>query len=69
MEWKFELPDGSYYVSNIQYYFEHVIKKHKTVTDSLSVSIYVNETEGNIICTTKIEYYLHLLTAERMKLL
>ena len=24
---KFELPDGSYYVSDIQNYFEHILKK------------------------------------------
>ena len=25
---KFELPDGSYSVSNIQNYFEYILKKH-----------------------------------------
>ena len=30
---KFELPDGSYPVLDIQYYFENIIKKHETVTD------------------------------------
>ena len=25
---EFELPDGLYSVSNIQYYFEHILKKH-----------------------------------------
>ena len=27
---EFELPNGSYSVSGIQYYIEHIIKKHKT---------------------------------------
>ena len=26
---KFELPDGSYSVLNIQYYFEYILKKHR----------------------------------------
>ena len=34
---EFELPDGSYSVSNIQDYFEHNIKKHETLTDNSSV--------------------------------
>ena len=29
---KFQLPDGSYYVSDIQDYIEFIIKKHKTLT-------------------------------------
>ena len=29
---EFELPDGSHYVSDIQDYFENIIKKYKTVT-------------------------------------
>ena len=29
---EFELPDGSHYVSDIQNYFENIIKKYKTVT-------------------------------------
>ena len=32
---KFQLLDGSYSVSNIQHYFEYIIKKHEIVTDNL----------------------------------
>ena len=32
---EFELPNGSYSVSDIQDYFEYIIKKHEPVTDSL----------------------------------
>ena len=39
---KFELPDGSYSVSNIQDYFEYVLKKHGKDIDKPSVQIYVN---------------------------
>ena len=29
-----KLPDGSYSFSNIQYYFEYIIKKHETIADN-----------------------------------
>ena len=31
---KLELPDGSYSVSDIQDYFQYIIKKHEAVTDN-----------------------------------
>ena len=36
---KFELPDGSYSISDIQYYFEYILKKHGENTDKPSVQI------------------------------
>ena len=45
---EFELPDASYSVSDIQNYFEHIIKKHETVTDNSSITIYVNKIENGI---------------------
>ena len=39
----FEWPDGSYSVSDIQDYFEYIIKKQKTVTDNTSIKLYVNK--------------------------
>ena len=45
---EFELPDGSYCVSDIQDYFEYIIKKHETVTDNPSIMIYVNKIENRI---------------------
>ena len=50
---KFELPDGSYSVSNIQDYFEYIFKKHGENIDKPSVKIYVNKIENRI--TFKIE--------------
>ena len=32
---EFELSDGSYSVSDIQDYFEYIIKKHDAITDNL----------------------------------
>ena len=39
---RFELPDGSYSVSDIPGYFEYILKKHGEDIDKLSVQIYVN---------------------------
>ena len=66
---EFELPDRSYSVSDIQNYFEYIIKKHETVTDNTSIKIYVNKIEIRITFTIKTGYYLKLLTPETMKLL
>ena len=65
----FELPDGSHSVSDIQKYFEYIIKKHETVTDNPSLMIYVNNIENRITFKTKTRYYLELLMPETMKLL
>ena len=62
---KSELPDGSYSVSNIQDYFEYILKKHGENVDNPSIRIYVSKTEDRI----KNGYYLELLTADTMKLL
>ena len=66
---KFELPDGSYTVSDIQDYFEYTLKKHGEKTDSPSIRIYVNKIENRITFKIKTVQYLKLLTPETMKLL
>ena len=43
---EFELPGGSYSVSDIQYYFEYIIKEHDAFTNNPSVRIYVNIIEN-----------------------
>ena len=45
---KFELADGSYSVSNIQDYFEYILKKHGEDIDNSSVQIYVNKIENRV---------------------
>ena len=37
-----DLLDGSYSISDIQAYFEFIIKKHKTLTELPPVQIYLN---------------------------
>ena len=66
---EFELPDGSYSVSDIQDNFEYILKKHGENIDSLSIRIYVNKTENRITFKIKTGYYLELLTPETIKLL
>ena len=39
---KFELPDRSYSVSDIQDYFEFIIKKHETLTKIPRIHVYIN---------------------------
>ena len=66
---KFELPDGSYTVSNIQDYFESILRKHGENTDKPSVQTYVNKIENRVTFKIKNGYSLELLTSETMKLL
>ena len=71
LTWKetFDLPDGSYTIDYIQYYFEFIIKKHETLTDNSSVQIYANKIKNRIVFKIKNGYKLELLTSETMKLL
>ena len=66
---EFKLPDGSYSVSDIQDYFEYILKKHRESVDNPSIRMYVNRIENGITFKTKSRYYLELLTPETMKLL
>ena len=45
---EFTLPDGSYYVSDIQDYFEYILKKHEEDTTKLSIQIYANKIANRI---------------------
>ena len=49
---EFELPDGSYSVSDIQDYFEYILKKHSESVDNPSIRMYKIE--------LKIELHLKL---------
>ena len=65
----FDLPDGSYSISDIQDYFQFIIKKHETLTQNPPVQIYVNKIKNRIVFKIKTGYKLELLTPETMKLL
>ena len=66
---EFTLPDGSYSVSDIQDYFQYILKKHGENTDKPSVQIYVNKIKNRTTFQIKKRYSLDLLTKETMKLL
>ena len=68
---EFNLPDGSYSVSDIQDFFEYIIKKHETITDTDNrpVDIDVNEIKNRIFFKIKTGYKLELLSEETMQLL
>ena len=66
---EFTLPDGSYSVSDIQDYFEYILKKHEENNNKPSIQIYVNKIENRITLKIKDGYSLELLTKETMKLL
>ena len=59
---KFELPDGSYSISDIQNYFEYILKKHGEDIDKPSVQISVNKIENRVTFKIKNGYSLELLT-------
>ena len=55
---EFNLPDGSYSVSDIQDYFKYIIKKYETMADNAPVQIYVNKIKNRIVFKIKIGYKL-----------
>ena len=65
----FKLPDGSYSVSDIQDYFEYILKKHSESVDNPSIRMDINRIENTVTFKIKNGYYLELLTPETMKLL
>ena len=59
---KLELPNESYSVSEIQDYFEHILKNRENTNNS-SIRIYVvNKIENRITFKIKTGFYLELLT-------
>ena len=63
----FNLPDGSYSISDIQDYFEYIIKKLETIADSPPVQIYANNIKNRIVFKIKTGCKLELLSEETMK--
>ena len=65
----FDLPDGSYNISEIQGYIEYIIKKHETIGKNEPILIYANTINNRIVFKIKIGYKLELFSKETMKLL
>ena len=55
---KFEILDGSYSTSDIQDYFEYILKKHGEYIDNPSMKIYVNKIKNRNTFKIKTWYYL-----------
>ena len=64
-----DLPDGSYFIADIQDWFEFIIKKYETLPESSTIQIYANKIKHRIVFKMKTGYRLGLLTPETMKLL
>ena len=62
------MPDGLYSISDIQDYFEYILKEYSENVDNPSIRGYVNKIENRITFKIKNGYYLELLTSETMKL-
>ena len=65
----FDLPDGSYNISEIQDYIEYIIKKHETIGENAPILIYTNTINNRIVLKIKSGYKLELLSKETRKLL
>ena len=65
----FDLPHGSYSIAAIQDFFQYIIKKHETITDTPPILIYVNAINDRMTFKIKSGYKLELLSKETMKLL
>ena len=66
---KFELPDGSYSISDIQHCLEYIFKKYRTATYNLSIKKYLKKIENKIAFKIKTGYYLEILMLETKKLI
>ena len=55
---EFELPDRSYLVSDIQNYFEYILKKHWGNIDNNSIRIYVNKLKIELHLKLKLDIIL-----------
>ena len=65
---EFELPGGSYPVSDIQDYIANIIKIHETLPTNPSIHIYINRINDILVFEVKDGYRLDLQTHETMKL-
>ena len=56
----FDLPDGSYSISDIQDYFEFIIKKHENLTENPPIQIYPHKMKNRTVFKVKTGYKLEL---------
>ena len=63
------MPHGSYSVSDIQDYFDFIIKKHETLAENPPIQIFPNKIKNRTVFKVKTGYKLELLSPQTMKLL
>ena len=61
------MPDGSYFVSNIQDYIKYITKKHKVLTAIPPIHVYISRINNRLVFE-KNGYSQQLETPETMKL-
>ena len=64
----FELPEGSYPVSDIQDYIEYIIKKQETLPTNSCIHICISRINNKLVFKVKDRHTLELQTPETMKL-
>ena len=65
----FDLPDGSYNISEMQDYIEYIIKKHETIGENAPILICANTINNRTVFQINTGNELELLSKETMKLL
>ena len=65
---EFELPDGSYSVSDNQDYINYIIKILDTFSTNRPIYIYINTINNRLVFKTKYGYKSELQTSETMNL-
>ena len=65
---EFELPDGSYSVSDIQDHIKYIIRKHETLTTIHPIHVYNNGINKRLVFKIEDGYKLELQTPKTMKL-
>ena len=63
---EFDFPDGFYSISDIQDYFEFIIKKHEPLAENPSIQIYPNKIKNRIVFKVKPGYKLESLETMRL---
>ena len=58
----FDLPDGFYSISDIQDYFEFILKKHETLAEDSPTEIYPNKIKNRFVFKIKTGYKLEILS-------
>ena len=64
---EFGLRDGSSSISDIQDYFEFIIKKQETLAENPPIQIYPNKIKNRISLKIQTGYKLELLSTETMR--